>query len=140
MTIADWTARDLEGFVKNHLQRPETRRDITLKAIGVQPVTEVSAFATGWSNFGAPYSNAGYYRDRNRVYLRGAVKNGGTGTGAIFTLPSGYRPAATVFFPSTIFGGTGVLTVDSSGVVTDGTFSASSKVITGLDGISFRIA
>lgn len=139
MTIADWTARDLEQFIRGHLERPETRREITLKAIGVQPVT-APTFATGWSNYGAPYSNAGYYRDRNRVYLRGAVKNGGTGTGAIFTLPSGYRPAATVQFSTVIFGGNGVLAIDSAGVVTDATFSAGSKVVTVLDGFSFRIA
>lgn len=96
-------------------------------------------FATGWSNVGAPYNNAGYYIDRGRVYLRGAVKNGGTGTGLIFTLPSGYRPPATIQFSVVILGATGVLTIASTGTVTDSTFSAGSKALTVLDGFSFRI-
>jgi hypothetical protein len=110
----------------------------TLEAI--ESVT-APTFATGWSNFGAPYSNAGYYKDRQRVYLRGGVKNNGTGAGLIFTLPVGYRPPATNNYVVSIFGGNGLVTVASDGTVTDGTFtSPGSKTITNLGHINFRIA
>lgn len=47
-----------------------------------------------WVNFGSPTANAGYRKDgQGFVHLRGAVKTGTINT-AIFTLPSGYRPAA----------------------------------------------
>lgn len=104
----------------------------------IEAVTAPS-FATGWANYGAPYSNAGYYKDRGRVYLRGAVKNSGSGTGLIFTLPSGYRPPATCQFSVPVFGGHGYVTVASDGTVTDAVFSAGSKAITVLDVVSFRV-
>lgn len=98
-------------------------------------------YATGWSNFGAPYPNGGYYKDRDRVYLRGAVKNGGTGTGLITTLPTGYRPTGDAQFTVVIFGGTGRVTVASDGTVTDNTFtSPGSKTITLLNTIQFRVS
>lgn len=119
-----------------YLQRPEVRRSIERPV----PVATAPTFATGWSNVGAGYSNAGYYLDRGRVYLSGAVANGGTGTGTIFTLPSGFRPAGTVQFIVPIFGGTGLVSISTAGVVTDLTFSAASKAATVLSPISFRVA
>lgn len=128
---------DLERFVRDHLRRVDVRRSL---APTVPPV-QAPTFATGWSDFGAPYNNAGYYRDRNRVYLRGAVKSDGSGTGLIFTLPADCCPAATVTLSVPVFGPTpGYLNVTSSGAVTDLAFSASSKTFTALDGISFRVA
>lgn len=114
--------------------------DTRLDALEAIESVTAPSFATSWSDFGAPYSNAGYYKDRQRVYLRGGVKNGGAGTGLIFTLPTGYRPSATVQFQVTIFGGTGTIAVASDGTVTDLTFSAGSKTLTNLGAINFRIA
>lgn len=49
----------------------------------------------GWVNYGAGYNAAGYtLMDDGWVRLRGLVKSGAIGsTKAIFTLPTGYRPA-----------------------------------------------
>ena len=58
--------------------------------------------ACQWQNFGFGYNSAGFYRDpEGVVHLKGIVQ--GLGTFAtpvcqefsIFTLPTGYRPAAT---------------------------------------------
>lgn len=115
------------------------RTNLGAESSTVEAVNAAS-FATGWSSFGAPYSNLGYYRDRDRIYIRGAVKNGGTGTGDIFTLPAGYRPPANTQMFVPIFGGSGLVTVTSAGVVTDQTFSANSKIVTVLDVVNFRAA
>lgn len=135
MTVADWTKGDLERFVSDHLARPETRRTIDRPV----PVPTAPTFATGWANLGGGNQSAGYYMDRNRVYLSGVVANGGTGTGLIFTLPVNFRPSATRAFSTAILAGNGTLTIDSSGQVTDSTFSAASKALLSLDGISFEV-
>jgi len=51
-----------------------------------------------WVNVGPGYSEAGYYKDPfGRIWLRGLLRVGASGT-VIFTLPSGYRPAAEAVF------------------------------------------
>lgn len=52
--------------------------------------TNEPTFQTGWSNFGAGFEEAGFYKDPSgRVHLTGFVR---AGAGLIFTLPTGYRP------------------------------------------------
>lgn len=128
----------LPEFVTDNGPIDRNFRALDQRIDAIEAIT-APTFATGWSDFGAPYNNAGYYIDRGRVYLRGVVKNGGSGTGLIFTLPTGYRPPASVQFVTLIFGGTGALTIASTGTVTDSTFSAGSKAFTVLEGFSFRI-
>ena len=113
--------------------------DTRLITVEAQPPT-APTFATGWSNVGGAYQTASYYKANGRIYLSGNVANGGTGTGLIFTLPTGYRPAATVTFIVPIFGGTGALSVDNTGAVTDLTFSVASKAALSLDSINFRVS
>ena len=96
-------------------------------------------FATGWSNFGGTYSNAGYYKDRDRVYLRGAVKNGGTGTSTIFNLPAGYRPPADVVKRISLFNGSGDLLIKANGDVVDNTFNAGTSKVTTFLAADFRV-
>lgn len=70
-----------------------------------------------WTNmYGAPYAAAGYNIDSDGVVrVRGTV---GGGTGAIFTLPAGFRPANNMFFPVYASGGMGrVLVTAATGVV-----------------------
>lgn len=136
MSIAGWNAADLERHLNDHLVRPEVRRRIDRPV----PTPTAPSFATGWTNSGGGYQSAGYYMDRSRVYLSGIVKNTGSGTGLIFTLPPGFCPAATRAFNVPIVGGVGALTIDSSGLVTDATFSAASKASLSLDGIHFQVA
>jgi hypothetical protein len=53
----------------------------------------VSSLSNSWEIYGSPYGSAVRYRRIGRVvYLTGVVKNGTLG-GAIFTLPSGFRPS-----------------------------------------------
>lgn len=114
--------------------------DDRITTVEAQPPT-APTFATGWSNVGGAYQTASYYKANGRVYLSGTVANGGTGTGLIFTLPSGYRPAASVTFAVTIGAGIfGWVVVASDGTVTDGVFDASSKAALSLDTIDFRVS
>lgn len=54
------------------------------------------AFENSWANVGGSYETAAFYRDPfGRVHIKGAVDTGTSGTTA-FTLPEGYRPAATL--------------------------------------------
>lgn len=92
-----------------------------------------------WTNLGAPYAGAGYYKDPlGRVHLRGVVKNGTSGEGvAIFILPTGYIPANRHMFAS-IGGANSLARID---VETTGRVSAtvvSNNTFLSLDGISFR--
>ncbi len=52
------------------------------------------AFQTGWENLGSPeHENAAFFKDHEGiVHLKGSVKPGGSGP--IFQLPPGFRPAA----------------------------------------------
>lgn len=53
----------------------------------------VSSLSNSWEIYGSPYGSSVRYRRIGRVvYLSGVVRNGILG-GAIFTLPSGFRPA-----------------------------------------------
>lgn len=75
------------------------------------------AFANGWVNFGAPYSNAGFRKDdAGRVHLRGAIKTG-TVNLAMFTLPAGFRPAAETRFAISSNAAFAELSIDAAGVV-----------------------
>lgn len=59
MSIAGWTAGDLERFVRDHLQRPEVRKSI------------LSGVETWLTGSGAPASNLGSDGD---FYLDTATK------------------------------------------------------------------
>lgn len=128
---------DLERFLTGFLLRPEVRKAIQT---GTTPDEVAPTLATGWSNLGGGNATAGYYRANGRVYLKGTVAYSTGGSGLIFTLPPGYRPAATVVFPCGIVGGTGYVSIASTGAVTDTTFSVGSKAATDLSPISFKVA
>ena len=97
------------------------------------------AFQNGWSNFGAPYDGAGFYKDAlGRVWLRGLIKGGTAGAVAAFTLPAGYRPSAQKFLPS-VGGGNAAATliVTPTGEVR---VNSGTNTYIMLDSLSFRAA
>jgi hypothetical protein len=87
----------------------------------------VSSFANSFSAVAA----VAYRKINNVVYLRGSLTGGTAGTGA-FTLPSGYRPAATAVIPVQQYGTGNInyVTVGTDGVVVpNGTAAWLSSVI-----------
>lgn len=92
-------------------------RVIVLEDSGWTGVT----FSNSWVDFGSPQQAAQYSKAGDVVRVRGVIKSGTLNTAA-FTLPSGFRPPATLRFPSS----DGIITVDSSGVVS--VFGASNTI------------
>lgn len=93
------------------------------------------AFANGWLNSAAGAS-AGFYLDRERVYLRGLIRAGVIGAAA-FTLPVGYRPPASSYFSTDSNGLHARVIIDTAGNVTPDIGSNASVT---LEGIDFRRA
>lgn len=104
------------------------------------------AFQNSWVNFDSGLANpsgagrnAGFYRDRGRVYLLGVICAGASGTVA-FTLPDGYRPLI-VASAAPVAASIDLANID---ILADGTAKptnrGSSVVSTWvyLDGVSFR--
>lgn len=100
--------------------------------------TGAPAFTNAWVNFGAPYFNASYWKDPlGFIHLRGRIKTGTVGNAA-FTLPPGYRPAATVGFAVLSNSTIGGLHVEADGEVIPVTPSNNASV--SLDGCYFKAA
>lgn len=96
--------------------------------------TVAPTLAGTWTNLGAGQTAAGYFKDPfGIVHLQGAITGGGTDT--IFTLPSGYRPAAYQEFGASCNNLFGLVTVDSAGVVA---CTVHGDIV--LNGITFRAA
>lgn len=93
------------------------------------------AFQNSWVNFGGTNASASYYKDSlGRVYLKGTIKTGASGTTA-FTLPAGYRPQEAEIFPVVANGAFGLVTVNPDGTVV---VSTGSSTYTTLSGINYR--
>lgn len=59
---------------------------------------------TGWANYGGSTQTAKYMRNGRLLTLTGVVKaTSGTPSAAIFTLPSGYRPSADIYYSAMSF-------------------------------------
>lgn len=103
---------------------------------GVAPTKQddwtAPALSGSWTDYGGEYSTTGYFRDKNGiVHLRGVIQSG---SGAIFTLPTGFRPALREIHLVQAISGVAQIHILSDGLVTlvDGTPWIS------LDGITFR--
>jgi hypothetical protein len=95
-------------------------------------------FTDNWVNYSTTYNQCGYYKDsENRVYLRGLVKNGSTGSSfEIFILPTGFRPERQHVFAVQTNGDTiGRVDITNNGRVTPTTVSSG---WVSLDNISFK--
>lgn len=95
------------------------------------------ALSGSWVNYGAASATVGYIKDAGGyVHLQGAAK-GGAIPGVMFTLPAGYRPAATHDFAVNSNGAFGWVFVDASGNVN---VQSGSNAFVSLAGISFKAA
>lgn len=115
--------------------------DASGNASWVDNVDPVEAWQTptlinGWVNYGGGFTNVGYYKDRDRVYLTGMIKSGAGPGNNIFILPAGYRPIARKLFDAISSGTQGRVDVDAAGNVI---FMQGSNSWVSLDEISFRI-
>ena len=110
---------------------------LNLKANQAQENWTAPTFLNSWINNGSGYNNAGFYKDEfGIVHLRGLVKSG-TMQASIFTLPTGYRPAAREFFGTVSDALFGSVYIDPDGSVVP--WSGSNAWFS-LDGITFRAA
>jgi hypothetical protein len=76
--------------------------------------------ANSWANVGGAAQVAQYWKDKTGyVHVRGLVSAASAGNGTLFTLPVGYRPAATQYFD--VFEGTNStmnrITVSTAGAI-----------------------
>lgn len=104
--------------------------DIVTDIMGDTAWTTVSTFTNGWAA-GSPapqYINVG-----RLVQVRGTLGTAGTATDAAFTLPTGYRPSATMSFTCNGSGTTPVTVQVSS----SGTVSPQTSAICALSNIIF---
>jgi hypothetical protein len=66
--------------------------------LAVPVLTRVTpTFQNSWISVGSPYQDAWYQKVGNRVFLGGVV-SGGADNSVVFTLPSGFHPAAGTLF------------------------------------------
>ena len=101
--------------------------------------TEVSTFTNSWVNYGGAYFNAAYAKDTHGwVHLRGVIKNGTDNTSA-FTLPSGYRPSASMFFGVGESGGNAGRVIIASDGTVDCHAADSGTDLISLDTIHFYV-
>ena len=117
----------------------------TLRATSIYTPTWTSmSLNAGYTAIGSGYSTPAYYKDSTgRVWLRGSITNGTTGTTTIFTLPSGYVPVYTMLF--SYLGNTvnqdiriatsGAITITAINVTTGA--AAAENTLLSLDNISF---
>jgi hypothetical protein len=75
---------------------------------------QTPTLAGSWANYGSGKQNAQYRKQGDKVTVRGLVKSG---SGTIFTLPTGYRPASELDFVTTATGAFGQLNITTAGVV-----------------------
>jgi hypothetical protein len=101
------------------------------------PAWTAPTFLNSWSNYGAPFTSAGYYIDGlGIVHLKGMVRNG-TISASIFQLPVGFRPLEQyLFVVETNSNANGRVDIQTDGNVIAGANISNTWV--SLDPISFR--
>jgi len=90
-----------------------------------------------FTNYGASYRDIGYYKQGDRVYLQG-LGNNSSSTGAIFTLPVGYRPSHRIILTALAGNQIARIDIETNGVVYYWV-GPNAQFFT-LDGLSFRIS
>ncbi len=105
-----------------------------------QDAETAPALQNSWVNYGAPFADAKYYKDKEGVvHLKGLIKNGSIIVNTVlFNLPVGYRPSTSGQLIFTVDNATGIGRVD---VKTNGdvvVVTAASNLFLNLTGISFR--
>ena len=74
-------------------------------------------FQNGWANLGGGYAPCQYAQQNNVVHVKCGAQAGAVGS-VMFTLPAGFRPSETIYFPAYEGGATKFISIDSSGQVT----------------------
>lgn len=101
------------------------------------PKNVAVTYQNGWVDFGSFLETVSYIKRDGRVYLRGGAKNGTVGTGiAVFTLPAGFRPAASLVFAVTSNNAFGIIQVAASGIVS---VESGNNASVFFDGINFAV-
>lgn len=98
---------------------------------------QVLPMSNNWTHYSARQARVGKYGDV--VRFQGAIKNGTSTT--IGTLPTTMRPTKTVQLPTVVNATTGVITINSSGVmtITNPGGLPNATLFTSLDGVSFGL-
>jgi len=126
------TATQLDNAIAQGTRCYSSDKDIRRVVDAGSPA---AAFTNSWVNFGAPFSTAKYWHDREgNVHIEGGVKTG-TPPASIFTLPVGYRPSASQVFTVSANGAIGVITISSAGTLVT---TVGSATYTSHDGIMFQ--
>ncbi len=73
-------------------------------------------FENSWVNYGDPFRTACFFKDGNKVEIRGMVKSGTLTLGA-FTLPVGYRPSKSEYLSTNSNGAYGSILINPTGAV-----------------------
>lgn len=111
---------------------------VTAAKIETQQAWQTPTLTNSWVNYGSGFNDAGYMKDSlGFVHLKGMVKNGTSGS-AIYTLPAGYRPLATVYVSCPNGGGTGfvgILNISSAGVIKN---DSGTNTYQSMDGVVFK--
>ncbi len=96
------------------------------------PLWATPLLQNNWSNYGGPFATVGYTKlSSGLVVLKGLVKSG---SGVIFTLPVGYRPAANLLLQNSSNSAAGRLDIGSSGSVG---LAVGNNAWFSLDGVAF---
>ena len=91
-------------------------------------------FKNSWTDYAGDVGR--YYKDAiGTVHLRARVANGAAIPSTVFTLPEGYRPEYTLYFPVVANGAFGYVNVQPDG---DVIILAGSTIWTSLAGITFK--
>jgi hypothetical protein len=91
-----------------------------------------------WVNADVSFSAAGYYKDSDRVYLKGIIKSGTvTPDTIIFTLPEGFRPSIALVLAVSSNNGMASIVIYTNGNVCAGNGINNTQLI--LEGLSFRL-
>lgn len=91
--------------------------DVRFEKDIIQPTWTAPTLTNSWVNYGAPYENVKYRRNRmGQVEIKGTVKSG-TMSSPIFTLPTGYRPLGEKLYVTASFGTTATVHIDTNGGV-----------------------
>lgn len=114
------------------LQEQVNDLDSTVATLTGSPSWTAPTLVNSWAD-AATYLTAGYIKKPDgMVALRGTITGGGADT--MFTLPVGFRPGATVRYPTTANNAFGTVQIDQNGVVSRTTGSSTNV---SLDGIHF---
>ena len=120
--------------------RMEIALDVEMTGEFMQEARKTATLQNNWTNYGAAYESATYWKDKcGNVHLAGLIK-GGTTTAetVIFTLPEGYRPRVSEKFFCVSMNAICVIDVYTSGAVAIKTGANSGWL--SLSGVSFRAA